>query len=200
MNRTSKNRMPVTVFLVQLSLGCGLCMLLAAECPTNPILDNDNDNSSNENSNDTDGLIDAKIFEAVMRVESYDTSDPESPQYASVGTLFFATFPVDPLAVSYTVDFVRTDYEGGNFSGTWRQNEYIANVFAITPGLIERNIWPGYDAGIVGGEYYVKLIGGGCQGGADGDCKVGTPSTIEKEDVLREVRRHSTVTVTIEYE
>jgi hypothetical protein len=215
MNREDKNRMPVNVLLAQISLGCGLCMLLAAGCMMSPGLgggggsstndnspanNNDGNSDSSENDNGTDGLIDAKIFDAVLRVESYDTSDPESPQYASVATLLFATFPVDPLAVSYTVDYVRTDVEGQNFSGTWRQNEPIANRFAVGGDVFEREIWPGYDGGISGGEYYVVFHSTGCGSGSPGACMVGTPSTIETENILRELRRHSTATVTIEYE
>ncbi len=187
--------------LLRCSLCCELCLLLTAGCPSTEIVGDGNPNGdSSVDSNSTDGLIDAKIFTVDMQVMSYDTSDESTPQFASVGTLLFGTFPVDPLAVGYTVEFVRTDVTGQDFSGTWNANEPIADVFAIGAGAIEVGFWPGYVGGISGGEYFVRVLGGGCQSGASGDCRLGTDSTLASESTLREVRQHSTLTVTVEFE
>ncbi len=148
----------------------------------------------------SDGLIDAKIFQVDMRVDSFDTSSADTPQFASVASILYGTFPVDPLAVEYTVEFERMDVEGQDIAGSWLQGEPIAEVFALGAGAVEANFWAGYDGGISGGEYYVRLTSSGCQSGADGECQIGTESTLATESTLRDVRQQSTLTVTISYE
>lgn len=156
--------------------------------------------SDDTDSSSSDGLIDAKIFQVDMRVDSYDTSSPDTPQFASVAWVLYGTFPVDPLAVEYTVEFERMDVEGQDVAGSWLQGEPIAEVFALSAGAIEADFWAGYDGGISGGEYYVRVTSGGCQSGAGGECQVGTESTLATESTLRDVRQQSTLTVTVSYE
>lgn len=142
------------------------------------------------------GLLDAKIFNVDMQVDSWDTSDPESPQYSSVASMLYGTFPIDPEAVTYTAVHVNPESPALDSEGTWEAGERIPEVFAIPQGIVA-----GYDEnGIVGGEYFLRVTGGGCQSGADGACQPGTESTLATESLLRDVRTYSTLTITISYE
>ena len=141
------------------------------------------------------GLIDAKIFTVPLQVKSYDTSDESTPIYSSVATMMFCTFPLDPLAVRYTVEHVNPEYPLSYFTESWNAGDPLPASLLVSEGIIG-----GYDAGIVGGEYFIRVTGQGCQSGAGGACTLGSDSTLAVESFLKEIRQTSTLTVTIEYE
>ena len=147
-----------------------------------------------------DELIDAKIFTVPLRIDTFDTSDPAVPGYATVAYMIWASFPVDPLAIRYTAEFERSDFPTLNFSGSWPQGGPIHPDFAT--GLndaIAGRFWHGYTGGISGGEWHLRLAGGGCASGVGGPCTVGDPSLESTLAVLHDLRRVSTLTITTHY-
>jgi hypothetical protein len=140
------------------------------------------------------GLIDAKIFTVPLQVQSYDTSDENTPIYSSVATMMFCTFPLDPLAVRYTVEHDNPEYPLSYFTESWNAGDPLPASLLVSDGIIG-----GYEAGIVGGEYFIRVTGQGCQSGAGGACTLGSESTLAAESFLKEIRQTSTLTVTIEY-
>lgn len=142
------------------------------------------------------GLIDAKIFTVPLQVNSYDTSSDEPPIiYSSVTSMMFGTFPLDPLAVRYTVEHANTKFPLSDFTESWNAGDPLPASLLISDGIVG-----GYEAGIVGGEYFIWVTGEGCQSGVGGACQPGTESTLATESRLKEIRQTSTLTVTIEYE
>lgn len=147
-----------------------------------------------------DALNGAKSFEVTeLQVKSYDTSDPDVPIYSSVASVLFGTFPTDPLAVQYTVEYINPDLPSFEASATW-SGKNIDGVHDPVPPPFDQSegVVPGYDGGIVGPDWYIRITGEGCQSGAGGACQPGTESTLATEMKLRAIG--GKLKVTIDYE
>lgn len=179
--------------LLRTAVPCLICVALGSSC-TDP--ESEDDGATSETGEPTDGQIAAKIFEVDLQVDSFDTSDPDTPQFSSSASMLFGTFPIDPEAVSYTATFERADAPATNSEGMWDAGARVAEIYALGPDIV-----PGYDEnGIVGGEYFLWLTGSGCQSGAGGSCAIGGESPMIAESTLRDVRTNATLTITIAYQ
>ena len=140
-------------------------------------------------------ILGAKIFEVDLQVDTFDTSDPEVPQLESASVMLFGTFPLDPEAVEYHAEWDYPVAPHLSKSGSWKPGEPVPETFANGGAFI-----PGWEDGVVGGEYFLILTATGCQSGTSGSCEVGSEWAATIESNQRDVRSASTLTITIEYE
>jgi hypothetical protein len=147
-----------------------------------------------------DGKLSSKVFEVTdLQVKSYDTSDDAVPIYSSVATMLFGTFPTDPLAIQYTVEYINPNAPAFEATASWSGlniggvREPVPDVFAVGKDIV-----PGYVDGVVGPDYFIRIAGSGCQSGVGGPCEPGTESTLNTESNLRAFG--GKLKVTIDYE
>jgi hypothetical protein len=196
-------RNPAATSWLQCILVCLISLVLTSGCDSIANMGGDGMDGGDGSGGDdgTGDLIDAKIFDVDMQVMSWDTSSESSPQFSSVASMLFGTFPTDPLAVGYTVQYIDPENPALQATASWEARNIaglrapVPDTFAVSAGVV-----PGYVDGIVGDEYFIRVAGSGCQGGTAGNCRLGTESTNAMESLLRDIRATGTLRVTVEFE
>ncbi|WP_138433988.1 hypothetical protein [Winogradskyella algicola] len=117
---------------------------------------------------------------------------PSTNDFAAVYGM--AVFEVRPTATQYTLTYESTTSPNLNFTISWENGEAIPTRGApVAPDDI-----PGYNLGIVGGEYHIVILSYGCEGPPGGSCQPGSDGLNQVENNLRAIE--GTVTVQIDFE
>jgi hypothetical protein len=69
-----------------------------------------------------------------VQVNTYDTSLEDVPQYSSVATIMFGTFPLDPLAVRYSEKHETPEFLGLEFTESWNAGDLLPDSLLLSSG------------------------------------------------------------------
>lgn len=145
----------------------------------------------------SDNSVDQGQLPMVFNVEpflykSYDVpqSDPSLEGSASYA---LGVFTQQPTAIRYTVRYTNEDFPNLNYEITFGNNEPIPSPGNMDPST------PGYENGIIGGQYHIAAVKNGCQSSsASGVCAINGQNTQANEQGLRDIG--GSMEVTIEFE
>ncbi|MDT0554838.1 hypothetical protein [Patiriisocius hiemis] len=116
-----------------------------------------------------------------------------SPDYSNVQVYAWAVFTPQPTASKYTLTYTCETAPHLSFEITWQNGEPIPDPGAPPSGWI-----PGYELGVIGGQYHIVILGSGCQGANGGSCTVNGETPNKLESNLRAIE--GTVEVRIDFE
>ena len=147
--------------------------------------------NDDENPKDPEGQL-----PMVFKVDPllYKQYEAEDPNYSTVSVYAWAVFTQQPTATKYTLKYTCTTAPNLSFEISWKNGDAIPAPGAPAP----TSIIPGYELGVIGGDYYIVILRSGCQGSVGGDCVVNGPTPNMIEDNLRAIEGE--VEVTIEFE
>lgn len=146
---------------------------------------------SSDDSNEPEGQLPMVFNVDPLLYKQYDIDI--SPQFSNVQVYAWAVFTVQPTASQYTLTYTCETAPHLSFQITWQNGEPIPDPGAPPPNWI-----PGYELGIINGQYHIVILGSGCQSGIGGSCTVNgeTPNLLESN--LRDIQ--GTVEVRIDFE
>jgi len=145
--------------------------------------------SSDDNSSDDGELIYEVFSVEPLTYIQYDV--PQSnPDFSGVSVYAWAVFDQEPDATNYRLTYESTTASNLNFRIIWQNGQPIPSPGAPNPGDV-----PGYSMGLIGNQYYIRILASGCQGAVGGSCVVGgeTPNTLEEN--LRNIEGEVTVEI-----
>ncbi|APY07093.1 hypothetical protein BWZ20_01695 [Winogradskyella sp. J14-2] len=149
---------------------------------------------SSDDSQENDQDPQPMIFEVDPLIfRQYDIERPPSTNdFAAVYGM--AVFAPQPAATLYTLTYESSTSPNLNFTISWENGEAIPTRGApVVPDDI-----PGYNLGIVGGQYHIVILSTGCEGPPGGSCQLGSDGLNQIENNLRSIE--GTVTVQIDFE
>ena len=173
-----------------------LALLLAAAC-------GDDSGTTGTVGADMDTGDGSTVESIVMDIEPIVDSwtvPQDNPAFDGSQSSLFCRFATNPLALLYTVQYVNAEsppleftisWDPGNFGG---EREPVPDRGRFPGG---ENYIPGYDAGLVGPDYFVRVSGSGTQCGLDPGCGADSAVAMEAEARLREVGGICRITIDV---